>query len=232
MRVGAAPAAAVAAKPKMQAPHEENLRRSHAGAAWIAVTATGETAAGIDELRNLVRAAGAHIGLPGGQPAAVPMAELDTLAGAERLQILVLSGADAPRMSAEARAALAKFVRSGGFVVVDSRGDAFYRGAVKLLQESLPEATLARVSPRHDVFQSDSMPFRLTGGCPVVRQTNTVGPAQAMFIGDRMAVFIGRGALSEAWSEPLSEDTRSAYEMGVNLIAYALQNSPAKDAER
>jgi Ca-activated chloride channel family protein len=232
MRVGAAPAAAVAPKPKMQAPHEEHLRRSHVGTAWIAVTATGETAAGINELGDLVRAAGAHIGLPGGHPAAVPVAELDSLAEAERLRILVLTGADAPRMSAEARAALAKFVRAGGFVIVDSRDDAFYRGAVKLLQESLPEATFARVSPRHDVFQSDSMPFRLTGGCPVARQTNTVGPAQAMFIGDRMAVFISRGALSEAWSEPLSENTRGAYEMGVNLIAYALQSSPAKDADR
>jgi hypothetical protein len=128
-------------------------------------------------------------------------------------------------MDAEGRAAVAKFLRDGGFLVVDSRGDAFYRGVVKLLQESLPEAMLARVSPHHDVFQSETMPFRIVGGCPAVRRTGTAGPAQGMFIGDKMAVFISRGALSEAWSEPLTEDTRGAYEMGVNLIAYALQST-------
>jgi hypothetical protein len=201
-------------------------------ALWIAIAATDPETSSAGELGKLVRAAGRHIGLPGGAPATLLPKHLAQIGEATNLRLVILTGAEAPELSGEARAALAKFVRNGGFLLVDSRGNAFYRGIVKLLQESLPEATFARVSPRHDVFRGGSMPFRLAGGCPVVRPFGATGPAQGLFIGDRLAVFISRGALSEAWSQPEGEGNREAYHMGVNLIAYALQNAPAENLPR
>jgi hypothetical protein len=72
------------------------------------------------------------------------------------------------------------------------------------------------------------MPYHLPNGCPVVTPFEGAGPAQGLFIGDRMVAFISRGGLAAAWSKPLSQKTLAAHEMGVNLIAYALQHPPKR----
>ena len=71
------------------------------------------------------------------------------------------------------------------------------------------------------------MPYRMAQGCPVTEGFGTAGPAQGLFLGDRLAVFVSRGNLMGAWAQPRTGDNEDAYQMGVNLIAYGLQNAPA-----
>jgi len=138
---------------------------------------------------------------------------------------VLLTGSVPVSLSEKARESLAGFLRAGGFLLVDSGSDEFYQSIVSVLPKLLPEGRFTRLSHDHDVFQGKSMPFVVTGGCPVVQAPATGGPAQGIFLGDRLAVFVSRGHLSKAWEEPMSDGSRQAYEMGINLISYALQNA-------
>ena len=167
----------------------------------------------------LSRAARTEIGLPAGGLAVLSAEQLTQLGEAKGLRVLLLTGSNPVTLSEEARESLAGFLRAGGFLIVDSGSDEFYQSVVAILPKLLPEGRFTRLSDAHDVFQGKSMPFVVTGGCPVA------GPTQGVFLGDRLSVFVSRGHLSKAWEEPMSDGTRQPYEMGVNLIAYALQNA-------
>ncbi len=200
--------------------------------AWMAIISTAPRESGVQALSNLTRAAQTEIGLPAGGMSVLSAEQLEEIGQAEDLRVLIITGSKPLVLSEEARAALAKYLRRGGFLLVDSGGDEFYRSAVNMLRMLLPEASFARVSRRHAVFRGSSMPFELVQGCPVVSSFETTGPAQGFFIGERLAVFVSRGNLAKAWGHPPARESREAYHMGVNLIAHALGNAPEVPAEQ
>lgn len=195
-------------------------------AAWLAVMSTDEGEAGANALVNLRRAAQTLIGLPAAGMSVLSAEQLQEIGKAQNLRVLVIMGSERLKLSDKVKAALAGYLRGGGFVIMDSGGDEFYRSAVNMLRTLLPEASFARMSRRHPVFRGSSMPFELVQGCPVVESFETTGPAQGFFIGDRLAVFVSRGNLAKAWGQPPARESREAYQMGMNLIAYALQTAP------
>jgi hypothetical protein len=199
--------------------------------AWLVIVGEDYEAAG-KAAANLRAAAAAVIGLPAAPPAVVGMEQLASLAQAKQARVVVITGAKALHFTPKQGAALASFVRGGGYLIVDSAGDGFYRSVVGELRTLLPETRFARVSLHHTVFQGTATPYQLPGGCPIVGKSDTSGPAQGLFLGDRLAVFISRGGLAQAWAQPRSQANEQAYQMGVNLLAYALQNPPNQDAVR
>jgi Ca-activated chloride channel family protein len=204
--------------------------------AWLVIV--GEDGEGLDKqaagkaAAGLRAAAAAVIGLPAAPPAVVGPDQLANLADAKQVRVVVIAGAETIHFTRDQSEALAKFLRGGGYLIVDSAGDPFYRSVVKELRTLLPEARFARVSVRHPVFRGASMPFSLPDGCPIVGKSETSGPAQGFSLGDRLAVFVSRGGLAQAWAQPRSQANEQAYQMGVNLLAYALQNPPHQDAAR
>ncbi len=195
--------------------------------AWMALACMEASESWARTIANLKMAAQVAIGLPAGDLMVLGPDQVEELGDAPNLRVLIIAGSDTMALSDAAREDLASFVRRGGFVVMDSGGGESHEWMVKLLREALPEASFARVSRDHPVFQGDAMPYRMTRGCPVMGDPGAAGPAQGLFLEDRLAVFVSRGNLRGAWAQPRTGDNEEAYQMGVNLIAYGLQNAPA-----
>lgn len=194
--------------------------------AWMAFVCTDDHAKqAARAIVNLRRKASTAIGLPVGGVSAIDPTRPESLGDAHQLQVLLILGSKPLELDQKGRAALASYLRRGGFVIVDSGGDAFYRSVTRLLRDILPGARFARVPASHAIYRGRSMPFTLPSGCPAATSFETTGPAQGLFLGDRLAVFISRGNLASAWSQPDSAQRAGAYEAGVNLIAYALQTA-------
>ncbi|NIM06078.1 MAG: DUF4159 domain-containing protein [Armatimonadetes bacterium] len=208
---------------------------AHRGApladAWMALISTDEDGSIAHGLSNLRSLAHTVIGLPAGRLAFGNQESLESVEEAEVLRVLIITGSKPLVLTDKARAALGKYLRGGGFIIIDSGGDEFYRSAVKTLQNLLPEARFTRLSKGHAVFQGGSMPFKLTQGCPVVKQFETTGPAQGFLLNGRLAVFISRGNLTQAWAQPISDSNKEAHHMGVNLIAHALQQQAQESVQ-
>jgi len=168
---------------------------------------------------NLIGAARREIGLPGGGVTVVQEEHLSALGDAENLKMLLLNGDDAAALTEEVMAALVAYVERGGFVIVDTSSEEFRSRVRAALGSSVKGARRGLVPTDHAVFAGESMPFTLEAGGPVA-------PSDGLWIGDRLAVFASSADLLEAWREPLSPATRAEYELGINLIAYALQTAP------
>jgi Ca-activated chloride channel family protein len=195
--------------------------------AWMALAGMDASEASARTLVNLKTAAQGEIGLPAGDLVVLEPERVEEIGDAPNLRVLIIAGSNQLALSDAARERLASYVRRGGFVIVDSGGGESHEWMVKLLREVLPEAGLARVPLDHPVFRGEAMPHRMARGCPVVEGLGTAGPAQGLFLEDRLAVFMSRGNLMGAWAQPRGGDNEEAYQMGVNLIAYGLQNAPA-----
>jgi len=193
--------------------------------AWLIAVAPEVDQSLTRALTNLRGAAQTAIALPVGSIAAISAAQAEQIGESERLTVLLLTGSKPVALSEETRESLAGFLRAGGFLIVDSGSNDFYESIVPSLSRLLPEGRTTDIPTDHAVFQGGSMPFALPGGCPVGAAPGRPGPAQGIFLGDRLAVFVTRGHLSRVWGEPMSDGSRQPYEMGVNLIAYALQNA-------
>jgi Ca-activated chloride channel family protein len=196
--------------------------------AWLAVASTTPDGSASSVVVNLVMTARRAIGLPAGGIGVLEPDGLSQIKEAAELRLLVVAGSGPLTLDRSSGAAFVAFVRRGGLVIVDCSSAAMHRSVLNALAKLLPEARLERLSPRHEVFVGDEMPYHLPNGCPVVTPFEGAGPAQGLFIGDRMVAFISRGGLAAAWSKPLSQKTLAAHEMGVNLIAYALQHPPKR----
>ncbi|MGF1468360.1 MAG: DUF4159 domain-containing protein [Sandaracinaceae bacterium] len=129
------------------------------------------------------------------------------------------------------RAGLRRFVRFGGFVLIDDAapdGSGFDRSVRRELDQAFPRRRLTPLGPGHTVFRS----FYLLG-----RPEGRVrGPErmEAMTVGDRVAVLYSRHDLGGAWARdnlgswihpvlPGGEEQRErAIRLGVNIVMYAL----------
>jgi hypothetical protein len=185
-------------------------------AAWIAVVSDDERESGAQALYHLVQAARGEIGLPAGAAVSLSLHDLIHLGEAKNPRVLVLTGSRAVQISDEAAAALAKYIEGGGFAIVDGGSDEFRSSVMVALASTVKGARRGLVRTDHAIFVGKSMPYALTGGT-LVRQSD------GLWMGDRLAVFASSGALVEPWSDPQSKEAQAALELGVNLIAYALQ---------
>jgi hypothetical protein len=139
------------------------------------------------------------------------------------LRGLFLTGSSAMALSDEEIAGLAKFLADGGFLIVDSAGDEFYRSVLAALQKALPRARIEDLPLDHAIYRGQAMPYSLPTGCPTAQRLGTSGPAQGVLLDGRLVAFISRGNLGSAWSGERTADTEEAFRMGINLLSYALQ---------
>jgi len=145
---------------------------------------------------------------------------------------LYWAGSDgfSPRSEAELRG-LRRFVRYGGFVLVDDAdpgSGAFTASVRRALGRALPDQPVRRVAPDHVLFRSFYLVRRPVG--------RVEGPdhLDAVQVGDRLAVVLTRHDLGGAWArdnlggwrhpvEPGGDRQREmAIRLGVNLVMYAL----------
>jgi len=186
--------------------------------AWMAVISTDSSETASKAAMNLKRAAQAVIGLPAGLIAAGTSERLAELQDAKGLRVLFLSGSNPLTLTQQTREALAKYLQSGGLLIVSSGSDGFYQSVVGALQSSLPEAKLTKLSGRQALFQGDAMPYKLTD--------KRLESAQGVFVKGRLAALIIRYDVIKSCSKPLPKDISFDLQLGVNAIAYALQNAP------
>jgi len=185
---------------------------------WMALATDPDFAQGPQALYHLMRAARSQIGLPAGLAAPMQLENLASLGEAEGMKVVVLGGSGAAPISDEVAAALAKYIEGGGFVIVDGGNDEFRSLVMVQLAKAVRGAQRGQVHTDHALFVGKSMPYDLTGG-------TLVSQSDGIWVGDRLAVFASAGPLVEPWSDPTSKDAQPALELGVNLIAYALQQA-------
>jgi len=139
------------------------------------------------------------------------------------LRMAFVTGTGPVAWSEDDIAALAAWLRGGGFLVVDSGGGAFYHSVVAALRQTLPEAEFKRIALSHEVFAGAKVPYRMADGCPTFGSVEAAGPAQGFYLDGELVAFVSRGRLATAWDGARSEQTEPAYRMGINLLSHALQ---------
>ena len=174
-------------------------------------------------LTGLLDEAARVVGLPAGGKAAIPLLTLSRLPEEAPLRCLFLTGSSAITLSDEEIAALGKYLAEGGFIIVDSAGDAFYRSVVEALRKALPRAKIEELPADHPIYRGKGMPYSLPNGCPTVTQLGTAGPARGVLLNGQLVGFISRGDLGSAWSGERTAESEAAFRMGINLLSYALQ---------
>lgn len=153
--------------------------------------------------------------------------------------LYLAGGGDFPNLGAKAKENLSRFLRFGGFLLVDgSAGEPdgnFDRGFRKVLPELLPGQSLAKLDEDHSVFRSFFLVNRVVGRVaerpflegvtmddwtPVVYTANDLGGAleRDPFGNYRFDVVPG-GEEQRSWATRLS----------VNLVLYALTVNYKKD---
>jgi hypothetical protein len=193
-------------------------------AAWLCrVQHAGDWDVNSRALGGLLDEAARAIGLPAGGKAAIGLPVLAKLPADAALRCLFLTGSTAVTLSDQETAGLAKFLAGGGFLIVDSVGDAFYRSVLDALRKALPRARIEELPTDHAIYRGKGMPYSIANGCPLVERLGTSGPAQGLLLDGRLVAFISRGNLGSAWSEKRATETEDAFRMGINLISYALQ---------
>lgn len=147
--------------------------------------------------------------------------------------LLWVGDGDFPPLTASERTHLARFVASGGFLVIDNAGEgtahaAFDRRVRAELAAVLPGVALVQVPETHVVFRS------------FYRQAAVFGRRarrsflEGAFVEDRLAVVLSHNDLAGAWSrdgfgawqfEALPggpAQREGAIRLGINLVMYAL----------
>ena len=136
-----------------------------------------------------------------------------------------------PPLSEPELAGLRRFLRFGGFVLLDdaSGGQEGFDASVRRdLQRALPDSPLTRLPAGHTLFRSFYLLERPVG--------RVLGPAQleAVSVGDRVALLYSRHDLGGAWARdnlgtwehavvPGGDPQREhAIRLGVNIVMYAL----------
>ncbi|MHC4474964.1 MAG: DUF4159 domain-containing protein [Planctomycetota bacterium] len=118
---------------------------------------------------------------------------------------------------------LKEYLLEGGFLLMDdcvvgSRADYFYQSSYALLEDIFGSGVVKRVTNDHEVFHNV---YDLGDiGLPRVQGANH--GARGVFIGDRLAVFLSCTDIHCAWAGVVKRYRQEAFQMGVNVIMYAL----------
>lgn len=183
---------------------------------------------GVAPLMNYVRRAGVVKEISTFNNA-ITMKDLPKHSGKYLPNLIYLTGTDQVRSSKEDRDNLRQYLMAGGMLFVDNSGGNFDHHFRRFIQQVFPEDEyrLSPIENDHEIYRGQSMPYAMTGGCPVYRRHRGAGAAQGIFIGNRLSVFYSTGDLGAAWvagggSEHNARAVEQAYRMGVNIITYSL----------
>jgi len=138
---------------------------------------------------------------------------------------LYLTGHGDVRFTPEERAALRRYLLSGGFLHADDNYglDASFREEMRAI---FPESELTPIPPDHPVFR---IFYTLQDGLPKIHEHDGAAPqALGIFQEGRLVVFYSyESDLGDGWEDPDvhgdPQDVReAALQMGVNLFLYAV----------
>ena len=146
---------------------------------------------------------------------------------------------------------LREYIARGGFLfmddcVVGSGGDFFYQSSYKVLQDVFGPKAVKRVPREHEVFHNvydlgeTGLPHleyhkrKLPGMKPSKRTPlpymhGQNHGARGVFIGDRLAVFLGSTDIHCGWCDSHGyefgrDNYEKAIQMGINIIMYAISH--------
>ena len=174
----------------------------------------------------------------------------DSIEEVKKYPFLFMTGENHYRFSEKQKENLKGYINRGGFLLMDdcvvgSGGDFFYKSSYELLEEVFGRGSVKRIPDEHEVFHNI---YDLGDtGLPYMQRQNRVfffgnrRPQQAslpymhgqnhgargVFIGDRLAVFLGSTDIHCGWCDSHGfEFGRRSYEkaiqMGINIIMYAI----------
>jgi Ca-activated chloride channel homolog len=187
---------------------------------WFAVVAADDYEETSQAQVNLERAAQTVIALPSSPAVTVMPDRLSALPNAKSLSVVILSGSKPLNLTEKSRQVIAQYLRDGGFLIISSGSNEFYRSVVDALRSSLQGERLTKLRPGHALYQSGAMPYKLTG--------SGISGAEGLMWKGRLAAVIISHDFIKSCSKPMAKDNAVDYQLGVNLIAYALQNAPEK----
>ncbi len=145
---------------------------------------------------------------------AAQLAQFAQLPKEASVKCLLLIGTGKVSFSEDDLKGLKAFVEHGGFVIVDSGSEAFVSSVLEALRKAA-QVEVKELDAKAEIFRSDDLPYAIKGGCPsatgIYRQGKLIG-------------FAYTADLAHAWSAARDDRTEQAYEIGTNLLSYALQN--------
>jgi hypothetical protein len=138
---------------------------------------------------------------------------------------LYMTGHGEVRFTPQERAALRRYLTSGGFLHADDNyglDESFRRE----IAEIFPDLTLTEIPADHPVFRTF---YEMDGGLPKVHEHDGQAPqALGIFQGGRLVVFYSyESDLGDGWEDPdvhgdAAEVREQALRMGVNLVLFVL----------
>ncbi len=160
-----------------------------------------------------------HRGVEAAFNAVVDFKDLETLL---KYPFIFMTSQYRYELSEQEKENLKRYIYTGGFLFMDdcivrTRGDFFYQSSYKILDEVFGKPALRPIPVSHEVFHNVYDFGR--GGVPHCH--GTYHPAQGVFVGDRLAVFLSSTDIHCAW---VGNHTRvqQGIEMGINILMYAL----------
>lgn len=178
------------------------------------------------DVQSLLRKASSFLGTPYHYEA-LPLTRFH--GDPEKTPVLFFSGGRTLRFDEEQMTLLRRYVRSGGLLVFDSIAGSpyFYRSACERAAEMFPEVTRRVLPLDHPIYH---MLYDIETVHYPRNLESTTPHLEGLYIGCRVGILISRYGLGVGWDNrevPLIEkavyyDVKSANEIGLNLIAYAV----------
>ncbi len=177
-------------------------------------------------LPALLREVKLAINVKTGSEEIIKLSDLPKHRGDFMPSMLFMTGTEGIESTETERKALRDYLLGGGFIVGDSSGGNFEQQFKHFMNEVLPGKSFRSIEFDHDVYRGQSMPYKLTAGCPIYRDHGS-SEAKAIFDDDgRMMVFFSPGDMGSAWAVVdlgrKRGDVEASFQMGTNLVTYSL----------
>ena len=174
----------------------------------------------------------------------------DGLEEIKRYPFLFMTGENHYKFGRKQKDNLKEYINRGGFMLMDdcvvgSGGDFFYKSSYELLEEVFGTGSVKRIPHEHEVFHNI---YDLGDtGLPYMQRQNRMfffgnrrsqqmslpymhgqnHGARGVFIGDRLAVFLGSTDIHCGWCDSHGfefgrQNYEKAIQMGINIIMYAI----------
>jgi len=170
----------------------------------------------------------------------------------KKYPFLFMTGENHYKFDDRQKANLREYITRGGFLLMDdcvvgSGGDFFYQSSYELLEQVFGNGALQRIPLQHEIFHNvydlgdKGLPYMERQNrilLPGMRQPRQVGlpymhgqnhGARAVFIGDRLAVFLSSTDIHCGWCDSHGfefgkQNYEKAIQMGINIIMYAISH--------
>lgn len=185
----------------------------------------GDWAANYKALPALLREVQKATNVPAGDQETITLGDLKHHRANYMPIMLYITGTGGIEATDAERANLRDYLMGGGFLMADSSGGTFEREFEKFIGQVLPGRRLRPIEFDQEVFRCR---YKMPRGCPVYREHGS-SEAKGIFADDgRLMVFFSPGDLGSAWAVVGMGQQRGAvefaYQMGTNLVVYALNH--------